>query len=303
MPSSVLLHPSLLLQILAMVRYLPVLRLIPGGNILTFGDLSTFTQFAAFDCILPGPTGKLASTRILLSAFGVPALLFVTFLVAWVAMWALHRAGSALHGRLVSRSTAASYSTYGSDGSNTFSGLPQPQLWHPSRSAASSIGTQPVESAAGLPPVLDPPLLDAAAAEGAPTKQVVASASTAAVTVKHRTADPTGKSRHWSIAAGSHLSKQMQQQSSGKLSRLGSMLVVPPAVSSFLSRLPSSTRSNLERIGASRPPVPLRQYLPLRLMITAGMHACWVGLTMLYRYCNLTACTSDNVCMICKSLS
>jgi hypothetical protein len=60
-----------------MVRFLPLLRGMSGGMALTFLDLSTFTQFAAFDCILPGPADKLAYTRILLSAFGVPVLLFM----------------------------------------------------------------------------------------------------------------------------------------------------------------------------------------------------------------------------------
>lgn len=86
-----------LLQVLAMVRFLPSLWNTAWP--LAYADLSGFSQFAAFDCILPGPINKLAYTRILLTAFGVPALLFSTFLLAWIVRWGLGRVGALLQQR------------------------------------------------------------------------------------------------------------------------------------------------------------------------------------------------------------
>jgi len=93
------------LQILAMVRFLPSLW--DTAAPLAFADLSGFGQFAAFDCLLPGPVDKLAYTRICLTAFGVPALLFATFLLGWIARWGLRRAAAALHQRTVGTNSSS----------------------------------------------------------------------------------------------------------------------------------------------------------------------------------------------------
>lgn len=105
------------LQILAMVRFLPSLW--DTAAPLAFADLSGFGQFAAFDCLLPGPVDKLAYTRICLTAFGVPALLFATFLLGWIVRWGLRRAAAALHHRALGTN---SYSAGSNAPSSTFPG-------------------------------------------------------------------------------------------------------------------------------------------------------------------------------------
>jgi hypothetical protein len=102
-------YNTVLVQVLAMVRFLPSLW--DTAWPLAYADLSGFSQFAAFDCILPGPIDKLAYTRILLTAFGVPALLFSTFLLAWIVRWGLGRAGAVLQQRADSQAQLSQAAT------------------------------------------------------------------------------------------------------------------------------------------------------------------------------------------------
>jgi len=89
-----------------MVRFLPVIWQADSMHPLAYTDLSSFSQFAAFDCILPGPPEALAYTRILGTAL-VPAFLFLAFLAAWSIAWALQRAGAKLHRYRESNSVTA----------------------------------------------------------------------------------------------------------------------------------------------------------------------------------------------------
>lgn len=89
-----------------MVRFLPVIWQADSMHPLAYADLSSFWQFAAFDCILPGPPEALAYTRILGTAL-VPAFLFLAFLAAWSIAWTLQRAGAKLHRYLESNSVTA----------------------------------------------------------------------------------------------------------------------------------------------------------------------------------------------------
>lgn len=306
-------------QILAMVRFLPVLRDMSGGRALTFADLSSFTQFFAFDCVLPASPANLATTRVLLSAFGVPTLLFLGFLILWMALWVLHRGGSALHRRLTdvehSSSATASSSSYFSD---------LPQIVKPSSQPQCVSGSECMPPDAAGSPAAD---ADAAAAAGAGAEagnsnnsssgpnmnssRVISSHSSnssstfctfpasaaaeddAAATARSpfSLAAAAGKNRsgtgsnHKSRRGGSSVSmSSMSIGGSGSGSKSnrrggGSSLALPSwtlpaAASSFIS---NSTVSSLEKVGAARPPVTLREYLPVRLIITAGIlgYACF----------------------------
>lgn len=215
------------LQILAMVRFLPSLW--DTAAPLQFADLSSFFQFAAFDCILPGPPDKLAYTRILLTAFGVPALLFVVFLLAWIARWSLHRLGAVLHQRAISHSVVGKQ--------HSAQGMPA--------SGASS-------AVSGSAAVQPPPRAAAEVGPGAP-------ASVRMGDVYRNVSSASGSGTPTVPASSSNSSSLPRSRSSW----------LPSAASSVIASVPSAALARLQTFGAQRPPVSLRRYLSVRLTITA----------------------------------
>jgi hypothetical protein len=221
----------LCLQILAMVRFLPSLS--GTAEPLAFADLSSFFKFAAFDCVLPGPPDKLAYTRILLTAFGVPALGFVAFLLAWVVRWGLHQLGALLHQRATSSSTAA--------GDPSTHSLPSSGMGNDASVRASGAGGSASQQ---TPKARSGPVLPLRRSD---TEYSQASEAAA------------------SVMAGSTVSNRSQ----GTVQWLRFASTSAASVSSVVQSVPSAALSRLQRFGAKRPPVALRQYLSVRLTITA----------------------------------
>jgi hypothetical protein len=217
-------------QILAMVRFLPSLT--GTAEPLAFADLSSFSKFAAFDCVLPGPPNKLAYTRILLTAFGVPVLGFVAFLLAWVVRWGLHQWGALLHQRASSCTPAGAPST----------------LSLPSRAVGNDASISMSDVAASA-------------------SQQTPKARSATVLPLHRS--DTQYSQASEAAASVTAGSTVSNRSKGSVQWLHFATTSAATVSSAVQSVPSAALSRLQRFGAKRPPVSLRQYLSVRLTITA----------------------------------
>jgi hypothetical protein len=86
------------LQVLSMVRHVR-LSSIPelSYRSLAFTDISSFTSFVAFDCIIPGPQQIHGVVKTVMTAVGLPVLLFLAATLMWVVTWGVHHIAAHAH--------------------------------------------------------------------------------------------------------------------------------------------------------------------------------------------------------------